>query len=328
MSKEITGFATGWFVIATIDELPVGKVMPLRYFGQSMVAFRGESGEVKVLDAHCPHLGADLGVGGTVVGDTIRCPFHAWRFDGAGACVEIPYSRNGFIPPRACIKAWHVRERNGFVFLWYDRFGRAPSWEIPVMPEYGDPAWTPWTMNILTIQTECREIIENVSDKAHFSPVHGVEVETFENEFVDHIAIQRMKGLARPLGGGTDNINLTATYYGPSYQITEMDSFLPNRLVNCHTPIDEHSLHLRFGVMLKKVGDGSRMERYSQGYVKNLQEGFAQDRQIWEHKCWRDRPALCDGDGQFGALRRWYRQFYPDINPDLAAPAAIQEQHS
>ena len=107
-----------------------------------------------------------------------------------------------------------------------------------------------------------------------------------------------------------------------------MESFLPNRLINCHTPIDEHSLHLRFGVMLKKVGDGSRMDRYAQGYVKNLQEGFAQDRQIWEHKCWRDRPALCDGDGQFGALRRWYRQFYPDVNPDLAATAAIQEQHS
>jgi 3-ketosteroid 9alpha-monooxygenase subunit A len=320
MAKDITGYPTGWFVIATADELPVGKVLPLQYFGQHMVAYRGESGAPKILDAHCPHLGAHLGYGGTVVGDTVRCPFHAWRFAGDGKCVEIPYEKNGKIPQRACVKSWPVLERNGLVFVWHDRFGRAPTWEIPVLAEYGDPSWTPWVTNILEIQTECREIIENVADKAHFSPVHGVDVERFDNEFVDHVAIQYMKGVARPLGGGTDNIDLTATYYGPSYQITAMQSFLPNVLVNCHTPIDENRLHLRFGVMLKKVHDDAKMARYAQGYIKNLQDGFAQDRQIWENKKWRDRPSLCDGDGQFGALRRWYRQFYPDT-PDGASGA-------
>ena len=43
------------------------------------------------IDAFCPHLGAHLGYGGLVEESTIRCPFHAWRFDGTGACVEVPY---------------------------------------------------------------------------------------------------------------------------------------------------------------------------------------------------------------------------------------------
>ena len=67
----MTGFATGWYVIAFKEELASGQVLPLRYFDTRLVAFRGESGVVHVLDAHCPHLGADLGVGGTVVGGTV-----------------------------------------------------------------------------------------------------------------------------------------------------------------------------------------------------------------------------------------------------------------
>jgi 3-ketosteroid 9alpha-monooxygenase subunit A len=309
VSGAPTGFATGWFVIAAAAELAPGQVQSLRYFGQKLVAFRGEGGAVHLLDAYCPHLGADLGVGGTVQGDTIRCPFHAWRFGGDGACVEIPYARK--IPGRACVRSWPVRERNGLVFVWHDRLGRPPSYEIPEIPEHGDPEWTDWTLSLMTIRTQPREIIENVADRGHFPRVHNTEIEEFDNEFVGHMAIQRSAGVAYPRAGGSDRFRLTATYYGPAYQVTAMESFLPNRLINAHTPIDEHSLHLRFGVMLKRVGDDAKMARYAAGYVQNLQIGFAEDVQIWEHKTWRDRPTLCDGDGAIGALRRWYKQFYP-----------------
>ncbi len=312
MSK-LSGHATGWFVIATADELPVGKVLSLSYFSKKLVAFRGEGGAVSVLDAHCPHLGADLGVGGTVVGDSIRCPFHAWRFAGDGGCVEIPYDRSDNKAKslmRARTRPWTVRERNGLVFVWHDRNGRAPTYEIPIIAEHGSLDWTPWTLSLMTIRTQPCEIIENVADRGHFPAVHGTTLNEFDNEFVEHIAIQRSAGIAYPRGGGSDTFRLTATYYGPAYQVTEMESFLPNRLINAHTPIDDHTLHLRFGVMLKRMGDEKKMARYAQGYSQNLQLGFAEDVAIWENKVWRDRPTLCDGDGAIGALRRWYRQFY------------------
>jgi 3-ketosteroid 9alpha-monooxygenase subunit A len=183
------------------------------------------------------------------------------------------------------------------------------------MPEHGDPEWTPWTMSLMTIRTVPREIIENVADKAHFPRVHNTFVDSFENEFIGHMAIQRASGMAYPRGGGSDKFKLTATYYGPAYQVTEMESFLPNKLINAHTPIDEHSLHLRFGVTLKKVVSDEKMARYAQGYANNLTVGFGEDVAIWENKAWRDRPTLCDGDGAIGALRRWYRQFYPSAAP-------------
>ena len=313
MSKP-EGFATGWFVVATSAELTAERPLSLRYFGQKLVAFRGPDGAASVLDAYCPHLGADLGVGGTMVEGTVRCPFHAWRFAGDGRCVDIPYCKSDRpekVLARATIRSWTVRERNGLVFVWHDRLGRAPSFEIPVIAEHGSPEWTPWTMTTMTIKTQPAEIVENVADRGHFPAVHGTHLDEFDNEFVDHMAIQRSSGIAYPRGGGADRFRLTATYHGPAYQVTEMESFLPNRLINAHTPIDGDTLHLRFGVMLKRVFDEARMSRYAQGYATNLQVGFAEDVAVWEHKVWRERPTLSDGDGPIGALRRWYRQFFP-----------------
>ena len=92
----------GWFAVAWSRELTRATCRPLFYFGQELVLFRTRSGQARVLDAYCPHLGAHLGQGGRVIGETVRCPFHGWQYDGTtGACVHIPYCER--IPRRrAC----------------------------------------------------------------------------------------------------------------------------------------------------------------------------------------------------------------------------------
>lgn len=62
------------------------------------MAFRTQDGVAHVMDAYCPHLGANLGVMGRVVGDCIECPFHGWRFRGKdGVCTHVPYASKGVI---------------------------------------------------------------------------------------------------------------------------------------------------------------------------------------------------------------------------------------
>ena len=51
-------YARGWHIVLFSQELRVGEVKSLRYFDRDLVAWRGESGQVAILDAHCPHLGA------------------------------------------------------------------------------------------------------------------------------------------------------------------------------------------------------------------------------------------------------------------------------
>lgn len=64
--------------------------------GEQVAVFRGQDGKAYVVDAYCPHLGANLAVGGRVVGSCIECPFHGWQFRGNdGKCVRIPYAEKG-----------------------------------------------------------------------------------------------------------------------------------------------------------------------------------------------------------------------------------------
>lgn len=64
--------------------------------GEQVAVFRGLEGKAYVVDAYCPHLGANLAVGGRVVGDCIECPFHGWQFRGEdGKCIRIPYAEKG-----------------------------------------------------------------------------------------------------------------------------------------------------------------------------------------------------------------------------------------
>jgi 3-ketosteroid 9alpha-monooxygenase subunit A len=315
--SERTGFPRGWFVVAWSSDLGPGGVRPLHYFDQHLVAFRTESGEVRVLDAFCPHLGAHLGHGGKVEGESVVCPFHAWRFDGSGRCTGIPYADK--IPRQATVRAWEVVERNGAVFVWHDAAGGPPTWEVPLIESYGDAGWTPWRQDCMQVKTHPREIVENVADKAHFPIVHRTEVSRFVNEYEGHTATQRTTGVARPPQGGVDHFHIDATYFGPAFQISDMKGYLHSRLLLAHTPITERLLDLRFAVSLER--SGPRSEQFAEFYAENLRLGFHEDLSIWENKVYRQVPRLCDGDGPVGRLRTWYRQFYEPVTAE-ATPAS------
>ena len=142
--------------------------------------------------------------------------------------------------------------------------------------------------------------------------MHGTHADPaeFKNEYVGHTAKQINKGVAYSLGGGEDHYTLEATYYGPAYQVTRMKGVATGLLINCHVPIDEERVDLRFAVALSSKLDREMSDKFAAQYIDNLREGFLQDVRIWENKIYLDKPMLCDGDGPITKLRRWYKQFY------------------
>ena len=84
--NNLPDYLNAWMPILQSRDLKCNEVKPIIAFGYDLVAFRGKSGVVYVLDGICPHLGANLGVGGEVVNECgnecIKCPFHSWTFRG------------------------------------------------------------------------------------------------------------------------------------------------------------------------------------------------------------------------------------------------------
>ena len=135
---DLPPYPRGWFAVATSDELAPGDVARHLYFGQELVLFRTESGTPALFDAHCPHLGAHLGHGGKVRGETLVCPFHHFQFGIDGSCTAMPYGKR--IPPGAKAQRWHLRERHGVILAWHCPKRSEPDWE---MPDFDDRNWTP-----------------------------------------------------------------------------------------------------------------------------------------------------------------------------------------
>ena len=73
--KAFKGYPRGWFVVSFSDELKVGDVHTLNYFGKKYALYRGDDGVPRIMDAYCPHLGGSL-ARGKVNGDSLVCPFH------------------------------------------------------------------------------------------------------------------------------------------------------------------------------------------------------------------------------------------------------------
>ena len=66
-------YPNGWYRIAESADVPIGKVVEVSALGKVFAVFRGEDGRVGILDAYCPHLGANLTVRGKVVGSCLVC---------------------------------------------------------------------------------------------------------------------------------------------------------------------------------------------------------------------------------------------------------------
>ncbi|NKY51965.1 Rieske 2Fe-2S domain-containing protein [Nocardia vermiculata] len=322
-----TRFARGWHCIGLAKDFRDGKPHQVKVFGTELVVFADSTGKLNVLDAFCRHMGGNL-ARGEVKGDAIACPFHDWRWNGKGRCESVPYARHA--PKLARTRAWTTMERNGILLVWNCPQGSEPPAEqaIPEIEGYEDGRWTDWTWTTIQVEgSHCREIVDNVVDMAHFFYVHYQMPEYFKNVFEGHIAGQHMRSYGR------DDIKTgvqmdipeaqtisDAFYYGPSFMLDTIRTVADGRtveskLINCHYPVTSNSFVLQFGTIVEKI-DGmtdAQTAEMATLFTDGLEEQFAQDIGIWKHKSRIENPLLTEEDGPVYQLRRWYSQFYVDL---------------
>jgi 3-ketosteroid 9alpha-monooxygenase subunit A len=313
----------GWFQVAYPEEVAPGQAIPLKFFGKDLVLFRTESGEVRMLDAFCPHLGAHLGYGGKVEGANIRCPFHAWKFDGTGACTEIPYAKK--IPANARMRPWEVREWAGLIVAWHHAGGEPAPWEPGVVAEYKDPEWTAYERRRWTIHTRNQEMAENAVDSAHFHYLHGTSNMPASQAEVNGHILRVFSGTGMETPRGHVDGSVESLSYGFGLGVVRFKGVVETLLVSSVTPIDGENVDVRFNFSVKMVGGADITKGVGKAFVKEVSRQLEQDIPIWENKTQWERPVLCDGDGPIGMFRKWCRQFYTETP---APPAQAMGQES
>ncbi|XP_059093553.1 cholesterol 7-desaturase nvd-like isoform X1 [Tigriopus californicus] len=342
--KMPPAFPNGWFVLAETRDIEPGLIKHVSALGSDFAVFRGEeSKKVFVTDAYCPHLGANITVGGSIEGDCVTCPFHEWSFDGnTGKCVDIPYAEK--IPDSAKLSTKTCMEANGLIYVWFHSDGIEPTWFPPIMDQLAPSApkcWVYQGRNEYEISSHIQDIPENGADVAHLNAVHkttilaggepsqwiqsltqwawhewGVRWAPETEEGRQHRAKVELKHEMKVLGGiPLFSLNVVGEQIGPALVHLHFESFMGKGvMIQYVLPLEP---------MLQKIVHVFYTQRtWLAPYAKMVLLGesilLERDIAVWNSKTYADRPFLVKEDHLIRQHRRWYSQFYSESSPRFA----------
>lgn len=159
-----------WQPIALSRELRTASARPIRILGEDLTLYRGESGQPYLVGGKCAHRLTRLHTG-WIEGETVRCIYHGWRYDGTGQCIDRP-AEGDPAQPRIKIEGYPVQEYCGLIFAYLGD-GPVPAFDLPRKDAFDDPG------RIVMARAEkwpCNwfQQVENSLDATHVSFVHQI----------------------------------------------------------------------------------------------------------------------------------------------------------
>ena len=120
-----------WHPVVAAAELTADKpIRAVKILGEELVVYRDKRGQYGLVGEHCPHRLASLAYG-RVDEEGIRCPYHGWKFDCAGNCLEQPAEpADSTFKDRIKHVAYPVQYLGGLVYAY---LGPAPA---PLLPRF------------------------------------------------------------------------------------------------------------------------------------------------------------------------------------------------
>jgi 5,5'-dehydrodivanillate O-demethylase len=160
-----------WHPIAAVSELDDNPVKAIRIMGEDLVLYRDLSGNMGLIDRHCPHRSADLSYG-FVEKCGLRCSYHGWLFNESGRCLAQPYediaAPNARSKDHLKTKAYKVEAKAGLIWAY---MGPDPA---PLLPTWEPFTWKNGFVQVVFSKIPCNwfQCQENSIDPVHFEWMH------------------------------------------------------------------------------------------------------------------------------------------------------------
>lgn len=165
-------FRRYWLPALLSTELPEPDCAPVRLqlLSEKMIAFRDSSGRLGAIDEFCAHRGVSLWFGRNEEGG-IRCPYHGWKYDVKGQCLDVPSepAESGYCN-RIKLKSYPLVERGGVIWIYM-----GPPEQQPALPEW-EFATVPTSQSFVSKRLqECNwlQAMEGGIDSSHVSFLHS-----------------------------------------------------------------------------------------------------------------------------------------------------------
>ena len=132
-------FRSSWMPALLPEELPDNDCPPVRVklLSERLIAFRDSDGRLGLMDEFCAHRGISLWFGRNE-DCGLRCPYHGWKFDVTGQCIDMPSEpeQSGFAK-KVKLKSYPLVERGGVLWTYMgapEQQPPLPEWEFATVP--------------------------------------------------------------------------------------------------------------------------------------------------------------------------------------------------
>jgi phenylpropionate dioxygenase-like ring-hydroxylating dioxygenase large terminal subunit len=291
-----------WYAVEQ-SSLITEKPKKVTVLGQELALFRKANGKVVALSNLCVHRGGSLADGWTE-GDCVRCPYHGWKFDADGRCVEIPANNKSLpIPKKAQVDAYPVEEHYGLVWVFLGDLPAAERPPIPPFPEFGQEGWRA-LYGEFTWKAHYSRVVENGVDIAHTPFVHANsfgnreepeigdhEIETTETSAQTSITLMPPlpKGLWKFIRRKRTPVRASLAVYMPNVTRLDLKFGTWNTIVfDVNIPVDEKTTRTIY-VQLRNFFTGAWADRDSR---RRMMKIFKEDQKTVESQ----RPELLPYD--------------------------------
>ncbi|HEV7662959.1 MAG TPA: Rieske 2Fe-2S domain-containing protein [Chloroflexota bacterium] len=174
-----------WLPAMVSAELPEvdGAPLRVRLLGENLIAFRSSTGQVGLLQNHCPHRGASLFFGRNEEAG-LRCVYHGWKFAIDGTCVDMPNEpAESDFRTKVQAVAYPCVERGGVVWTYM-----GPRAEPPPLPDLEPNMRTDMELSVYVSQQDCNwlQVLEGDIDTVHAGFLHSGSITPEERQPGSH----------------------------------------------------------------------------------------------------------------------------------------------
>ena len=133
-------FRRYWIPFLLSDEVgePEGAPVRVKLLSERLLAFRDSDGKLGLIDEFCAHRRVSLWFGRNEEGG-IRCPYHGWKYDVFGNCMEIPSEpETSKFCTEISLTSYPCVERGGIVWTYMgppEDQPAPPAFEWATVPE-------------------------------------------------------------------------------------------------------------------------------------------------------------------------------------------------
>jgi nitrite reductase/ring-hydroxylating ferredoxin subunit len=170
-------FRRYWLPALHSWELPEPDCPPVRVklLSESLIAFRDTQGRLGLIDEFCAHRGVSLWFGRNEECG-LRCPYHGWKYDITGQCVDLPSEgEGGPMRNRIKLKSYPCVELGDTVWTYM-----GPPELRPALPAFEWVSVAPERRFVSKRLQECNylQALEGGIDSSHVSFLHGGALKT------------------------------------------------------------------------------------------------------------------------------------------------------